>query len=266
MPGIIIRAVYSTALVLLTYFTTKLIFRFVFNYYLVEEWGSMWSRVSLDLLAAFVVILIFNLFKKLFEKSSFSCRKTIFLFSYSILIIFFSFLLICIFNQLEINLLKLNFELIALGFLFLLLSAIREELIYRFLIFETLKRKNVSNLFVLIFSSILFGISHLLNPNIKLLTFVSTMIGGFLLGFIYLEKRNVWNAISFHLGWNFSQLLLTSNISGIEFLDKVKLISISNSSSLTSSGIEGSMEGVILLLIFTFFYVKHRTSNSFLFT
>lgn len=254
----IMRAVYTTALILVCYFTLKVIFRLFFNYYLIEISRSTWVKIFQDLLVIIVVIAIFGLSKTLVKKSRFLDYKIFILFAYSLLLIFLSFLLLYFFNAWEIDVFPINFQQKTLAFLFLFLSALNEELMFRFVIFETLKRKKLSDLFVLIFSSVLFSLAHLFNPNINLLSLISILIGGFLLGFIYLEQKNIWHTVSFHLGWNFSQVLLLNNISEVQFLDDAKLISISNSSTLLSSGIEGSLECVILLTIFSFFYIKHH--------
>ena len=55
-----------------------------------------------------------------------------------------------------------------------------------------------------------FGLAHLFNPQWTVAAVVSVALAGFLLGYSMLASRNILLPIGLHVGWNFTQSLLTS--------------------------------------------------------
>jgi len=55
-----------------------------------------------------------------------------------------------------------------------------------------------------------FGLVHLFNPKWTVAAIVSVALAGFLLSYAMLASRNILLPIGLHVGWNFTQSLLTS--------------------------------------------------------
>jgi len=85
--------------------------------------------------------------------------------------------------------------------LLLTLAALFEELLYRGYAFQTLLRGSHPAVPISILS-VLFGLSHLGNPNSTLLSTANTILAGLWLAAAYLKSRNLWFPTGLHLGWN----------------------------------------------------------------
>ncbi|HEY3353519.1 MAG TPA: CPBP family intramembrane glutamic endopeptidase [Polyangia bacterium] len=55
-----------------------------------------------------------------------------------------------------------------------------------------------------------FGLAHLFNPNWTVAAIASVALAGFFLSYSMLASRNILVPIGLHVGWNFTQSLLTS--------------------------------------------------------
>jgi len=87
-------------------------------------------------------------------------------------------------------------------FLFLIAAA-AEEVMLRGFPFQALMRDH-GPLLALIFTSIIFGLGHIWNPNVSALAIVNTVLAGVWLGISYLNTGNLWFPIAMHCGWNFA--------------------------------------------------------------
>ena len=86
-----------------------------------------------------------------------------------------------------------------------LFAAVSEELLYRGIIFRWVE-EFAGSWPALLISSVLFGASHLQNPNASVLAAVGIALeGGLLLGGAYLLTRHLWLPIGIHAAWNVSQ-------------------------------------------------------------
>ena len=59
---------------------------------------------------------------------------------------------------------------------------------------------------------VIFGVMHLLNPNISLLGFINIMLIGLAFTYMFIKTGALWMPIGFHIMWNFFQ----GNIYGIQ--------------------------------------------------
>ena len=118
-------------------------------------------------------------------------------------------------------------------FIFYLVIAVGEEIIFRGIIFRMIaERWNVA--IALVVSSLLFGAIHIVNPDASTWTSVAIAIeAGLLLGAAYSFSGNLWLPIGIHWAWNFMEgnifgfyvsghpenyRLLTPSISGPDIL------------------------------------------------
>ena len=90
-------------------------------------------------------------------------------------------------------------------FIFYLVIAVGEEIIFRGIIFRMIaERWNV--VIALVVSSLLFGAIHIVNPDASIWTSVAIAIeAGLLLGAAYSFSGNLWLPIGIHWAWNFME-------------------------------------------------------------
>lgn len=96
-------------------------------------------------------------------------------------------------------------ELLRTAVAIAILPGFMEELLFRGILFRWLEEFGGS-WFALAFTSALFGIAHIFNPNATVLSsFAIALEAGVLLGGAYMLTRNLWMAIGLHAAWNFTQ-------------------------------------------------------------
>lgn len=82
-----------------------------------------------------------------------------------------------------------------------------EELAFRGYIMQRLSRA-WGMAAAVIASSVVFALSHALNPNVQPLAIVSIFVAGLFLACGYLVTRSLWLPIGLHLGWNLAEIHL----------------------------------------------------------
>jgi membrane protease YdiL (CAAX protease family) len=69
-------------------------------------------------------------------------------------------------------------------------------------------------------TSLLFGVMHLNNPGVGLLSAANVMAAGLLLGVVYLKTGSLWWATGLHLAWNWAHGFVADvPVSGLELID-----------------------------------------------
>jgi len=114
-----------------------------------------------------------------------------------------------------------------------------------------------------IFSSLIFGVLHLVNNNATWAGAVGTTLAGLLFAFSYLRTKQLWLPIGIHVGWNFFEgVLFGFPVSGIE---TYRLFRISvNGPKLSTGGYFGPEAGLVLLpalllgLLLIYTYTRNR--------
>jgi membrane protease YdiL (CAAX protease family) len=66
-----------------------------------------------------------------------------------------------------------------------------------------------------VFTSVLFGLAHLWNPEATLLGLANITLAGILLGTVFFSPGGLWAAWGAHLGWNLSLAALGAPVSGL---------------------------------------------------
>ena len=106
----------------------------------------------------------------------------------------------------------LTTELAAPGALTLLASALSwaalsfaEELTFRGYIMQGLARAWAMPIAVAV-SSLLFGLVHIIDPNVQVLGIVNVCAAGFFLALAYLVTRSLWFPAGIHIGWNLTEI------------------------------------------------------------
>ena len=106
----------------------------------------------------------------------------------------------------------LTFELAPLGTLPLLASALSwaalsfvEELTFRGYIMQGLAKAWTMPVAVVV-SSLLFGMVHIIDPNVQVLAIVNICAAGLFLALGYLVTRSLWFPAGIHIGWNLTEI------------------------------------------------------------
>lgn len=139
-------------------------------------------------------------------------------------------------------------------------SGVLEELLFRGALFRIVE-ESLGSWISLVVSSLVFGISHLLNPQgtITGALFISVE-AGLLLAAAYMLTRRLWLSIGFHMAWNYTQSAVFSGIvSGDDSEPGLFKSTIEGPAALTggSFGLESSVvafllctaTGVVLLIM-----------------
>jgi membrane protease YdiL (CAAX protease family) len=150
---------------------------------------------------------------------------------------------------------------IFLGYLvFYILVGIFEEFLFRTFPLLVFGERYPIPLAVLL-TSILFGLAHIGNPGFTLIAMVNITLAGALFSVLILVKRNVYWAIGFHFGWNFTQgTLLGYKVSGTEG-SGILVAKPMGSTYLSggSFGIESSIYCTIaMLILIAFLLIRYK--------
>ena len=104
----------------------------------------------------------------------------------------------------------------------------------------------------LVASAILFGVLHMVNPNLSLAGVLNILLAGILLGVYYIHRRNLWFPLALHLSWNFFQgPVFGFEVSGMDMDTTIFQSAIAGKDWLSGGefGFEGSYLLTILLLL-----------------
>jgi membrane protease YdiL (CAAX protease family) len=130
-------------------------------------------------------------------------------------------------------------------------SSVYEELLFRGVLFGSLE-KWLGSWVALVVSSLVFGLTHLINPE-------GTMEGalfiaveaGILLAAAYMLTRRLWLSIGFHLAWNYTQSAIFSGIVSGNDAQQGLIRSTTIGPSWLTGGNFGVESSVIALLLCT---------------
>ena len=161
---------------------------------------------------------------------------------------------------------KCNILLLIVFFLGYIIQALKEELLYRGILFQGLMEKN-NYIIAMIISSAFFSISHWGNRGFSLLAGTNLFLFGVVACMLLKKSDCIWGIVSFHCLWNYLQGYVGGvEISGIEPETSIFTIKfLSNNSFLTGGlfGVEGSIfcTGCLLISIFILFWDERRTNH-----
>jgi len=128
-------------------------------------------------------------------------------------------------------------------------SSVYEELLFRGVLFGSVE-KWFGSWIALVVSSLVFGLTHLLNPQGTLegALFI-TLEAGILLAAAYMLTRRLWLSIGFHMAWNYTQSAVFSGIvSGNDAQQGLVRSTINGPNWLTGGdfGVESSVLALLL--------------------
>ena len=187
-------------------------------------------------------------------------RNLLFGATISAVIILIGFLFLFVFRQIEI----INFEwngTLIIGFLLMFcVQSFSEEIIFRAYLIPTIE-KRLGTCAALVISSIGFMIIHLGNNNFTGLACANLILGGVLMGILFIKYRNVWAPTGMHIFWNYLQsTILGFEVSGEKTYSLIIQKDVGHS-VLTGGdfGYEGSILSVIILVVSIIWLTRNFT-------
>jgi len=147
-----------------------------------------------------------------------------------------------------------------MGFIAFIIVGFYEESIFRANLItnlsEGLNKKSAmpkkSLLWAYLLSSLIFGLSHAINPNSTVVAALSIILGGFLIGLPYILSGELAIPIALHISWNFFQgLVFGFPVSGVAENTSVMAIEQHGPPLWTGGafGPEGGLIGVAAILV-----------------
>ncbi len=131
----------------------------------------------------------------------------------------------------------------------LLLVAISEELIFRgLLMLAARKRFGIKG--CLAVTSILFSITHGLNPGFSAVAFLNITLVGILFGALYIKSSNLSLPVGLHFGWNLVEgVVFSFPVSGHQFTKGLVEVSTGKAWPLLSGGVFGPEGGLLTTVV-----------------
>lgn len=139
-----------------------------------------------------------------------------------------------------------TFRTLRLTLWFLVVASL-EEVVFRGIIFNvTVKASNVK--MATLYSSLLFSIAHIFNPQASIVALLNLFLGGVVLGLLVYLRSSLLPAIFFHTSWNLTLTILGSPVSGISYGESVvEYEAIETLISGGGFGLEGGLASTITL-------------------
>jgi len=183
----------------------------------------------------------------------------------AVFIIGLSFSLLLITGFIEISTIH-SPKAMVVNIILILGLVITEEVFFRGIFYRIIENR-WGTMIALISSALLFGLMHLPNENTTLLSFLSVISGGAVLGILFTYTKSLLVPIAFHFGWNLTQVLLGFGLSGGDEFSNLYLfkLNLSGSDLITggASGIENSILAIsTLIILFIVLYKKSLHSKT----
>lgn len=141
-----------------------------------------------------------------------------------------------------------------------LLVGIMEESMMRGFVLGRMLDGGVNKFWALFFSSVLFSLMHIQNPNFEFVPFLNILLSGFLLGASYIYTRNLCFPIALHWFWNWLQgPVLGYEVSGTRFGDSILTLHLPEENLINGGafGFEGSVLCTVLVVVGTVLIIKY---------
>lgn len=228
------------------------------NEFTYRIWISTFFPQLLYILYLFRKNDLFGLFKANFINKFFYTSLIIFSFSMPF-IVYFSLIGFRLIEVTEYYNWDIN---IIYYFIMIFLSALLEEILFRFIPYTLLANNITMKKVILI--SVFFSIFHVFNPNITIIGILNIIIAGIFFSIIYLKSNSVFLVTIVHAFWNFSMgCILGSNISGAKITSILKYIPKEPSVlSGREFGFEGSIITTLIFLTFSAVLYNLKTNKN----
>lgn len=147
--------------------------------------------------------------------------------------------------------------------LLFVIVALGEEILNRGFFMANLRRSR-NLFFILIVPSVIFGLIHLSNPGVTLLSVINIIIVGIMFSYMFLKSGNIWMCVGYHFTWNtFQGAIYGMPVSGLD-IPGIITTRFSNDNLLNGGlfGIEGGiLTTLVTLLGLAFVWYYYRDSK-----
>lgn len=136
-------------------------------------------------------------------------------------------------------------ETLAVSMLLFAIAAAAEEAMFRGYPLQTFARSGYA-WFAIAMTSLFFGLAHLSNPGVNLISTANTILAGIWFGVAYLKTRDLWFVWGLHLVWNWIQgAVFGIEVSGLTDITRSPLLrEIDTGPAWLTGGIYGLEGGV----------------------
>ncbi|WP_430884429.1 lysostaphin resistance A-like protein [Fusibacter sp. JL216-2] len=137
--------------------------------------------------------------------------------------------------------------------------ALLEEFLFRGVIFRLIKMRHSSKA-ALIVSSLIFSVAHFGNDAFNIMSLLSILLLGLLLGLVYSRTQSLWLVTCLHFAWNYTQVFFGTVLSGTRMFDQgVFFHSELLGPDIISGGAFGPENSIfaVLVLLGVIFLVNH---------
>lgn len=154
-----------------------------------------------------------------------------------------------------------DFLLVILFLLGFMLQGMSEEVFCRGFFLVSVARRYPVWLAILT-NALFFGLMHLRNPGVTLLSTVNTCLSGILFSVIFLKRDSIWMVSGIHTAWNFAQSnIFGQSTSGLSLMPSVFQMTVPTGKNMISGGaygVEASVVAFILLSLVTVIAVRSQ--------
>jgi membrane protease YdiL (CAAX protease family) len=137
---------------------------------------------------------------------------------------------------------------------FMAAAAVTEELLFRGVLFRIVEERTGTGI-ALVLTGVLFGLSHLFNPDATLWGAIAIAIeAGGLLTAAYVATRKLWLPIGLHFGWNFAGAGIFGTVVSGNGTPQGLLDAVTSGPSIITGGAfgpEGSLYSVLFCVLAT---------------
>ncbi|MFF1610221.1 CPBP family intramembrane glutamic endopeptidase [Amycolatopsis sp. NPDC058278] len=149
---------------------------------------------------------------------------------------------------------------------FMAAAAVTEELLFRGVLFRIVEERTGTGI-ALVLTGVLFGLSHLFNPDATLWGAIAIAIeAGGLLTAAYVATRKLWLPIGLHFGWNFAGAGIFGTVVSGNGTPQGLLDAVTSGPSIVTGGAfgpEGSLYSVLFCVLATtaFLWLARRRGH-----
>ena len=164
---------------------------------------------------------------------------------------------------------NINIPMILLFFLGFIIQGAGEEIMCRGFLMVSMRNSLQNNkhkdIWIVVISSLVFGILHGTNPGMTLLSLINLILAGVFFAVLFIRCDNIWICCGAHSAWNFFQgQILGAQVSGLQGNNSILLFDGAGSTTVNggSFGFEGGLAvtivEVVTILVLIFLPSKRK--------
>ena len=174
-------------------------------------------------------------------------------------------LFLCLTGNMEYNGMTWKYlPIVIVFFIGFIIQGASEEVALRGYLMNTIAAKHNLIIAIIVNSSI-FGILHLLNPNVSIIAIANIILFGVFASIYALKFNNIWGVCGIHSAWNFVQgNVFGLEVSGMKIGETIWEFSPKGNTLLTGGefGPEGGLVSTIILTLSTIIIILYKLERN----